>query len=67
MGNFGDILGISEGYLGGHLGIILGISAWVTQPECPKGANDEVKMLEGPLAKSRGPELVLWLKMINDM
>ena len=30
--------------------------AWVTRPERPKGAKDEVKRLEGPPARSRGPE-----------
>ena len=30
--------------------------AWVTRPECPKGAKDEVKRPEGPPARSRGPE-----------
>ena len=30
--------------------------AWVTQPERPKGAKDEVKRPEGPPARSQGPE-----------
>ena len=30
--------------------------AWVTRPERPKGAKDEVKRPEGPSARSRGPE-----------
>ena len=30
--------------------------AWVTRPERPKGAKDEVKRPEGPPARSRGPE-----------
>ena len=30
--------------------------AWVTRPECPKGAKDEVKRPEGPPAGSRGSE-----------
>merc|ERR1712212_1056841 len=30
--------------------------AWVTRPERPKGAKDEVKVPEGPPNKSRGPE-----------
>ena len=30
--------------------------AWVTPPERPKGAKDEVKRPEGPPARSRGPE-----------
>ena len=30
--------------------------AWVTRPERPKGAKDEVKKPEGPPARSRGPE-----------
>ena len=32
------------------------IFAWVTQPECPKDAQDEVKRPEGPTVRSRGPE-----------
>ena len=31
-------------------------NAWVTRPERPKGAKDEVKRPEGPPARSRGPE-----------
>ena len=31
-------------------------SAWVTRPERPKGAKDEVKRIEGPPPRSRGPE-----------
>ena len=31
-------------------------SAWVTQPERPTGAKDEVKRPKGPTARSRGPE-----------
>ena len=31
-------------------------SAWVTQPERPKGVKDEVKRPEGPPARSQGPE-----------
>ena len=31
----------------------------VTRPERPKGAKDEVKRPEGPLARSRGPEAYL--------
>ena len=30
--------------------------AWVTRPERPKGAKDEVKGPEGPPTRSRGPE-----------
>ena len=30
--------------------------AWVTRPERPKGAKDEVKMPEGPPIRSQGPE-----------
>ena len=30
--------------------------AWVTRPERPKGAKDEVKRPKEPPAKSRGPE-----------
>ena len=30
--------------------------AWVTRPERPKGAKDEVKRPEGPPTRSRGPE-----------
>ena len=30
--------------------------AWVTRPEHPKGAKDEVKGPEGPPTRSRGPE-----------
>ena len=30
--------------------------AWVTRPERPKGAKDEVKRPEGPPARSGGPE-----------
>ena len=30
--------------------------AWVTGPEPPKGAKDEVKGPEGPPTRSRGPE-----------
>ena len=30
--------------------------AWVTRPERPKGAKDEVKRPEGPPIRSRGPE-----------
>ena len=30
--------------------------AWVTRPERPKGAKDEVKRPEWPPARSRGPE-----------
>ena len=30
--------------------------AWVTRPERPKGAKDEVKRPEGPPPRSRGPE-----------
>ena len=30
--------------------------AWVTRPERPKGAKDEVKRPEGPQVRSRGPE-----------
>ena len=29
--------------------------AWVTRPERPKGAKDEVKKPKGPPARSRGP------------
>ena len=29
---------------------------WVTRPERPKGAKDEVKRPQGPPARSRGPE-----------
>ena len=29
---------------------------WVTRPERPKGAKDEVKRPEGPSARSQGPE-----------
>ena len=29
---------------------------WVTRPERPKGAKDEVKRPEGPPPRSRGPE-----------
>ena len=31
--------------------------AWVTQPERPKGAKDELKRPEGPPARSRGGPL----------
>ena len=41
---------------------IMDTSAWVTRPECPKGAKDEVKQArraqsrpEGPQARSWGP------------
>ena len=30
--------------------------AWVSRPERPKGAKDEVKWPEGPPTRSRGPE-----------
>ena len=30
--------------------------AWVTRPERPKGAKDEVKRPEGPPPRSQGPE-----------
>ena len=30
--------------------------AWVTRPERPKGAKDEVKRPRGPPTRSRGPE-----------
>ena len=30
--------------------------AWVTRPERPKGAKDEVKRPEGPPTRSRAPE-----------
>ena len=30
--------------------------AWVTRPERPKGAKDEVKRPEGPPTRSQGPE-----------
>ena len=32
-------------------------SAWVIRPERSKGANDEIKRLKGPPARSRGPDL----------
>ena len=32
------------------------IIAWVTRPERPKGAKDEVKRPEGPPTRSRGAE-----------
>ena len=35
---------------------VLVIFAWVTRPERPKGAKDEVKRPEGPPPRSRGPE-----------
>ena len=32
--------------------------AWVTRPERPKGAKDEVKGPEGPPTRSRAPRLL---------
>ena len=36
--------------------LVLVTFAWVTRPERPKGAKDEVKRPEGPPTRSRGPE-----------
>ena len=38
---------------------------WVTRPERPKGAKDEVKRPEGPPARSRGPEGPYTSSLIN--
>ena len=35
---------------------VLANFAWVTRPERPKGAKDEVKRPEGPPPRSRGPK-----------
>ena len=34
--------------------------AWVTRPERPKGAKDEVKGPEGPPTRSRAPRLLVY-------
>ena len=36
--------------------LVLVTFAWVTRPERPKGAKDEVKRPEGPPTRSRGQE-----------
>ena len=39
-------------------------SAWVTWPERPKGAKDDVKRPKGPPARSRGPRFVVLIIFI---
>ena len=36
--------------------LVMWMGAWVTQPEGPEGAKDEVKRPKGPPAGRRGPE-----------
>ena len=48
----------------------LNSSAWVTQPELPKGAMDEVKKPKGPPAKSRAQralKLIYLIHLLNDI
>ena len=46
-----------HGYIEVHKEVSLLVKfAWVTRPERPKGAKDEVKRPEGPPTRSRGPE-----------
>ena len=46
-----------RGYIEVHKEVSVLVNfAWVSRPERPKGAKDEVKRPEGPPTRSRGPE-----------